>query len=132
MFLWVLQKCRKRRGFIFVVHMVEVAVVALAEAAKTIGDPIHYYESMGSKFCANYLMSNDEADRLREAREEELMTAQAISIVKDISFGAAIKSYSLLSSAKQRKIQANPDIQRAIERLRDISDTVISLDDLAN
>lgn len=126
------ETCREKQvpRDLFLDGLLEAASMALGHAAETIGDPIYFCENQGIKFCNSYLLSEDEAEQLRQQIKDEALITQAISIVKDITISAATRSYSQLSTQTRRRIQGNPDIRQAIDRLREKSESSVDLDDL--
>lgn len=125
----VCEEKRLPRDF-FLEGVLEVAVLALTSAQETIGDPISHCQDIGVRFCADYLMDDQQADKLRQEAEEKSLVVQAVSNIKGLSFDAAQRAYSALPESEQQAIRANPEVRSIVDQIRKASAEPIDLRDM--
>ena len=115
---------------LFVTASLETANLAAQRSLELVDYPFEYCQGKGFDFLANYVMTDEEVQRLQARRVDDERLIEAIAQIKDISIGAAANSVVKLSRAQIETMKTNPDIRDIMHRLNSEEDTPVSLDDL--
>jgi len=81
-------------------------------------------------FLSDYVMSDEEVERLHQRRTEDDLLIQAVAQLKDITIAAAANSVTKLSRSRIEQMKSNAEIRKIMERLQGLEDEPVDLDDL--
>jgi len=115
---------------LFFEGVIDCANDALSHATETIHWPIQFCESIGKRFGPEFLLSDVQAEELRQEVVDELLIAEAIAQVKGIQVGVAQQSYLKLSPREKKKLREHSHIKQALRALKAKQPSSIDLADL--
>ena len=108
----------------------ESANAAASRALEIVDYPVEHCIDGGMDFLSDYVMSDEEVERLHQRRIEDDLLIQAVAQLKDITIAAAANSVTKLSRSRIEQMKANPEIKKIMQRLQGLEDKPVDLDDL--
>lgn len=128
----ILSQCEKKRvpKILFFEAVLSTANDAMDCARETIVDPFQHCKLKGAEYLLDYVISDAEAELLKEYGIAHDLLIEAVAEKKSVSGHAAAESISRLSRVEIETLKANPEIRKVMKRLRNTEDEVVSLADL--